>query len=126
MKSLIKYPEIETDMLRALIEGLHDRELRYSCTDLYDAGLRDEHELAEAIRHANHTLFCAGLNPQHYIKPIFVTNIENGDTYHDWKMSQTGFLLVFLSANESNKLFNRYKIEIIDRLNNYIRFQLLG
>ncbi len=116
MKSLIKYPEIETDMLLALIEGFHDRELKYSCADLYNAGLRDSLQLAEAVRYANQTLFRAVLNPQHYIKPIFVTNIENGETYHDWKMSQAGFLLVFLSAKESNRLFNRHKIELINRL----------
>lgn len=116
MKGLIKYPEFEADMLRALDEGFHDRELTYSCADLYDVGLCDAHKLTEAIRCANHTLFCAGLNPQHYIKPIFVTNIENGETFHDWKMSQPGFLLVFLSANESNRRFNRYKIELINRL----------
>ncbi|WP_339737547.1 hypothetical protein [uncultured Sunxiuqinia sp.] len=116
MKSLIKYPEIETDLIRRLIEGFHDQELHYSCADLYDAGLCDSSQLAEAIRYANQTLFRAGLNPQHYIKPIFVTNIENGETYRDWKMSQAGFLLVFLSAQESNRLFNRYKIELINRL----------
>ena len=116
MKSLIKYPETEDEMLQALIEGFHDRELHYSCTDLHNAGLFDDYELMEAIREANQSLFHAGLNPQHYIKPIFVTNIENGETYHDWKMSRTGFLLVFLSARESNRLFNRHKIELINRL----------
>ncbi|KOH45561.1 hypothetical protein [Sunxiuqinia dokdonensis] len=116
MKALIKYPEIDLDMLSRLIDGFHDRELRYSCADLYDAGLRDSHQLAEAIRCANQTLFRAGKNPQHFIKPIFVTTIENGETHSDWKMSPAGFLLVFLSAKESTRLFSQHKLELINRL----------
>ncbi|WP_299577113.1 hypothetical protein [uncultured Sunxiuqinia sp.] len=116
MKDLIHYPPNEVEWLNTLDELVHDRELKYRCTDLYKAGVEDETELLSAIRHANQSLFRSGLNPHHYIKPLFVTAVESGQTYHDWKMSAAGFLLVLFSANQSSRKFNRFKIALINRL----------
>ncbi|MGQ7869104.1 hypothetical protein [Sunxiuqinia sp. sy24] len=116
MKNLIHYPPNEVELLNTLNELMHDRELKYRCIDLCQAGIDDETELLSAIQHANQSLFRSGLNPHHYIKPLFVTALESGQTYHDWKMSEAGFLLVFFSANQSSRKFNRCKIALINRL----------
>jgi len=116
MTNLVKYPEIDHEMLALLEDALYDTELKFSCADLYSIGIDNSSEVLSAVMRGIQTLNRANALAQRHIKHIFLTDVESGKTCHDWKMSKLGFLLVALSAKGNNPEFNRFKINLIKRI----------
>lgn len=116
MNDIVKYSISKFDSIDLFIEAVHDRELKYSCYDLTNAGVETEAEIRLVIMRAMQSLNQAGLDPQHHFKHIFSTNIETGEIAHDWRMSKIGFLLALMSATGNNMLLNKMKIEIIKQI----------
>jgi hypothetical protein len=112
MKGILKYPVTEDDFIILFMEAMYDAELKYSCNDLFIAGIDNEAEIGLAILKSIQAIYQAGLMPEHHFKHRFVTNIATGDTYSDWRISRMGFLLVIMHATGNNPLLNKWKIEM--------------
>jgi hypothetical protein len=116
MADLVKYPIIEDELISYFTGALNARELKYSCDDLYNAGIENDFELGGAILKSIQVLKQAGLQPQHHFKHIYVTELDTGKTYNDWRISKMGFLLVLIHSTGSNQILNKWKIEMVKLL----------
>jgi hypothetical protein len=113
MKDIVKYPIVDDDFIDLLSEAMYDAELKYSCNDLFMAGIESEEEMGIAILKSIQVINQVGLVPQHHFKHLFVTSIETGKIYNNWRMSRMGFLLVLMHASGNNPLLNKWKIEMV-------------
>jgi hypothetical protein len=52
-----------------------------------------ETDMNEALLKTVHTLRLANLDTNHYLKRIYITEIESGKVYLDWLMNKLGFSL---------------------------------
>lgn len=113
---MVRYSYTEEDLFESFAEAIYDSELKYCCNDLYKTGIDDEADMSMAILKSMQVLGHAGLLPRHHFKHIFVTNINEGNIYSDWRMSKMAFLLVLMHANGNNPLLNKWKIEMVKLL----------
>jgi hypothetical protein len=116
MNDLTKYAISTIEGIDFFVEAVHDRELKYCCNDLHNAGIETDTEIGLVIMRGIHSVNQAGLFPQHHFKHVFSTDIETGEIVHDWRMSKTGFLLALMSATGSNPLLDKMKITIIKQI----------
>lgn len=112
MMEIIKYPLSENEMNRLFEEAIYDSGLKYTCKNLFTAGVENEAELVMAIIKSIQVVRQSGLTPQHHFKHLFVTSIETGKTFNDWRMSRMGFLLVLMHSGGNSELVNRWKIKM--------------
>lgn len=112
MSEIDKYPFEDNSANNVFVDNILESELKYSCKDLYKAGIDNEAEMKNAILKGIQTIKQAGLIPQYHFKHIFVTSIETGKVYNDWRMSRIGFLLSIMNASGNNPTLNNMKIEI--------------
>ncbi len=113
MNKLIKYPVDEKDFFDQFREALYDTELTYNCHDLLVAGIDSEPEMRIAILKSIQLIKRAGLVPKQHFKHCFVTSVESGKIYNDWRISRMGFLLTLLHAADDNPLLDKWRIEIV-------------
>ncbi len=113
---IAKYPLIESEILNELIDAIYDKDLRYRCSDLFQAGIVDEKIMANALKETMHTLKTSGLVPQHYMQRNFVTDIASGEVFFDWRLSKSAFLLTLLHAAGENQILYKWKKQIIELL----------
>jgi hypothetical protein len=116
MTAILKYPLTENELINRLSDKIHDLDLKYNCHDLYRAGIENETELKVAILKSIRVINQSGLAPQHHFKHIYITELDSGKTYSDWRMSRMGFLLTLIYSNANNHLINKWKIEILKLL----------
>ena len=112
MMEIVKYPANEDDFINLFADAMHDAELRYTCHDLFVSGIDSEAEMGAAILKSIQVIKQVGLLPQHHFKHRFVTSIETGEVYNDWRISKMGFLLVLMHATGNSPLLNKWKIEM--------------
>lgn len=112
MDEILRYPIDESEVINMLEDAIFDADLKYTCKDLYAAGIETERELRVAILKSIQVIKQAGLSPQQHFKHLYVTNIETGKTFNDWRISKMGLLLVLMHASGNNQLLNKWKIEI--------------
>lgn len=91
--NIIRYPLSVNEIISRFQEAANDVELRYRTTDLYRAGIETETDMSEALLKTVHTLRLANLDTTHYLKRIYITEIESGKTYLDWRMNKLAFSL---------------------------------
>ena len=116
MNSITRYPIDASEAINRFLDTVHDLEMTHTYRDLFLAGIDNGEVLYNAIQEAIRVLHLSGHNPEHHIKHIFLTDIQNGHTTHEWKMSRLGFTLTILSADGNSLRLNRTKIEIIRKL----------
>lgn len=109
------YTSEENDFFDQFAETLVNSELTYGCMDLRKTGIIDEADMAIAISKSMQTLQQAGIFPHHHFRHIFVTNIQTGNTYNDWRMSKTGFLLVLMHSSCKSPTLTKWKIEMVQK-----------
>lgn len=112
MMEILKYPLSENEIIGLFEEAMYDSSLKYTCKDLLTAGIENETELGLAIIKSIQVIRQSGLIPQHHFKHLFVTSIETGKTFNDWRMSRMGFLLVLMHSGGRNELVNKWKIKM--------------
>ena len=91
--NIVKYPLPINEIIRRFNDAVNDIELRYQTADLYRAGIETETDLNKALLKTVHTLRLANLDTTHYLKRIYITEIESGKTYLDWRMNKLAFFL---------------------------------
>ncbi len=113
---VVKYPLPVNEIIDRFQEVLKDKDLVFRTSDLYKAGIENQDVLNEALLKTIHILRLANLNTSHYIKRIYVTDIENGNTYLDWRMNKMTFFFVILNAESQNPVIVKWKSKILDLL----------
>ncbi len=114
--NIIKYPIPINEIISRFNDAVHDIELRYKTSDLYLAGIETESDLNDAILKTIHTLRLADLDTTHFIKQIYVTDIESGKTSIDWRMNKMAFFFVILNAESQNNLIFQWKKKILNTI----------
>jgi hypothetical protein len=113
MADILKYPVYEDELISFFADAIHDNELKYNCKDLYYAGIENDNELGDAILKSIQVIKQAGLLPHHHFKHMYVTELDTGNTYNDWRISRMGFLLILMHATGNSPVLNKWKIEMI-------------
>jgi len=113
MADILKYPINEDEFFSFFADAVHEKELNYNCSDLYFAGVENDIELGAAILKSIQVLKQSGMLPQHHFKHIYVTELDTGKTYNDWRISKMGFMLVLMHATVNSPVLNKWKIEMV-------------
>jgi hypothetical protein len=58
----------------------------------------------------------ANLDTTHYVRRIYVTEIESGRIHLDWKMNKLTFFLTILNTESQNPLILQWKKKIINMM----------
>lgn len=116
MDEIVKYSSYKNVFLDHFIDAFYDCELKYSCKDLFNAGVDNEKELEEAILKSMKVIKKVGLSPKQHFKHFYVTNIETGEIYNDWHMSKMALSLVLMHVSGNTPLLNKIKIEMVKLL----------
>lgn len=111
-----KYPLPIDEIISRFKEAVNDIELCYTISDLYRAGIETENDLNKALQKTIHILHLANLDTTHYIKKIYVTEIDSGKTYIDWRMNKISFFFVLLNSECQNSLILQWKKKILNML----------
>jgi hypothetical protein len=111
--NIVKYPLPIHEIISRFQEVVNDSELCYRTIDLYKAGVETEKDLNEALLKTIHILRVANLNTTQYLKRIYVTEIESGKTYLEWRMNKLAFFLAILNAESQNPIILKWKEKII-------------
>lgn len=114
--NIIKYPLSVNEIISRFQEAANDVELRYRTTDLYRAGIETETDMNEALLKTVHTLRLANLDTTHYLKRIYITEIESGKTYLDWRMNKLAFFFVILNSECQNSIILHWKRKILNTI----------
>jgi hypothetical protein len=114
--NIIKYPLPINEIISRFQDIVNDSELCYRTVDLYKAGIETEADLNEALLKTIHMLSMANLDTTHFLKRIYVTEIESGKIYLDWKMNKLAFFFAILNAESQNPLILQWKKEIINMI----------
>ncbi|MCO5259601.1 MAG: hypothetical protein M9916_05610 [Crocinitomicaceae bacterium] len=114
--NIIKYPLPINEIINRFHEAVNDCELRYRTSDLYKAGFETEADLNEALLKTIHILRMANLDTTHYLKRIYVTEIESGKTYIDWRMNKLAFFFVILNSECQNSIILQWKKKILNTI----------
>lgn len=114
--SIIKYPLTINEIISRFQEAVNDIDLFHTTADLYKAGIETESDLNEALLKTIHILCLANLDTSHYLKRIYVTDIESGKTYLDWRMDKMIFSLVILNAEGQNSIILQWKKKILNTI----------
>lgn len=114
--NIIRYPLSVNEIISRFQEAANDVELRYRTTDLYRAGIETETDMNEALLKTVHTLRLANLDTTHYLKRIYITEIESGKTYLDWRMNKLAFFFVILNSECQNSIILHWKKKILNTI----------
>jgi hypothetical protein len=114
--NLIKYPLTINEMISRFQDVVNDCELCYRKVDLYKAGVETEADLNEALLKTIRILRMANLDTTHYVKRIYVTEIESGRIHLDWKMNKLAFFFTILNTENQNPLILQWKKKIINMI----------
>jgi hypothetical protein len=114
--NIIRYPLSVNEIISRFQEAANDVELRYRTTDLYRAGIETETDMSEALLKTVHTLRLANLDTTHYLKRIYITEIESGKTYLDWRMNKLAFFFVILNSECQNSIILHWKKKILNTI----------
>jgi hypothetical protein len=114
--NVVKYPLPIHEIINRFQEAVNDMQLCYRTNDLYKAGIETEADLNEALLKTIRILRIANLDSTHYLKKIYVTEIESGKIYPDWKMNKLAFFFAILNAESQNHLILQWKKKIINML----------
>jgi hypothetical protein len=115
MYALRKISWNEDEMLANLKDAILHSELKYTCRDFYGLGVDSLNEVEAAIQYSIQILLRADVSPQQHFRYVFLTDIESGKVFHNWEMSNLGFLLTLLNIQNKNPQFDRLKIEILNQ-----------
>jgi hypothetical protein len=113
---IIKYPLPINEIVSRFEDVVNDCALCYRTVDLYKAGVETEADLNEALLKTIQILHKANLDTALYLKRIYVTEIESGKIYLDWRMSKIAFFFTILNAESQNPLILRWKKKIISMI----------
>ncbi len=113
MEEIVKYFANDNDLLDFFADAIYESDLKYSCKDLFNAGVDNEAELGDAILKSMKVIKKVGLRPKQHFKHLFVTNIDTGEVYNDWHMSKMGLSLVLMHVSGNNPLLNKIKMEMV-------------
>lgn len=114
--NIIRYPLSVNEIISRFQEAANDVELRYRTTDLYRAGIETETDMNEALLKTVHTLRLANLDTTQYLKRIYITEIESGKTYLDWRMNKLAFFFVILNSECQNSIILHWKKKILNTI----------
>jgi hypothetical protein len=114
--NVIKFPLPGNDIISRFQELVNDCGLCYTTIDLYKAGVETEADLNEALLKTIHILHKANLDTTLYLKRIYVTEIETGRIYLDWRINKLAFFFTILNAESQNPLILQWKKKIISML----------
>jgi hypothetical protein len=114
--NIIKYPLPFNEIISRFQEAVNDFELRYCTADLYRAGIETETDMNEALLKTVHTLRLANLDTNHYLKRIYITEIESGKVYLDWRMNKLVFFFVILNSECQNRIILHWKKKILNTI----------
>lgn len=104
------------EIINRFQEAVCDFELCYRTSDLYRAGIESKTELNETLQKTIHILRLANLDTTQYLKRIYVTEIDSGKTYIDWRMNKISFFFVLLQAECQNPIILQWKKKILDMI----------
>ncbi|MFQ3578646.1 MAG: hypothetical protein SNJ71_00720 [Bacteroidales bacterium] len=114
--NIIKYPLPINEIISRFQEAVNDVDLCYRTSDLYRAGVETEAELNDALLKTIHILRLANLDTTRYLKRIYVTEIDSGKTYIDWRMNKISFFFVLLNAEGQNSIILQWKKKILNTI----------
>jgi len=114
--NIVKYPLPINEIINRFQEAVNDCELRYRTSDLYKAGVETEADINEPLLKTIHILRMANLDTTHYLKRIYITEIESGKTYLDWRMSKIAFFFVILNSECQNSIILQWKKKILNTI----------
>ncbi|MFN4122720.1 MAG: hypothetical protein ACK4GL_05370 [Flavobacteriales bacterium] len=116
--NIINYPVPIHEIIGRFQEAMHEVELCYRTSDLYRAGIETEADLNEALRKTIYILRLANVDTTPYLKRIYITEIDSGKTYMDWKMNKITFFIVLLNAECQNSVILKWKKKILELIQN--------
>jgi hypothetical protein len=112
--NITKYPLPVNEIISRFQEAVNDVELCYGTTDLYRAGIESYTDIHEALLKSIHILHLANLDTTKFLKRIYITDIESGNTYSDWRMNKLTFFFVILNSECQNSIILQWKKKILD------------
>ncbi|MFN3557488.1 MAG: hypothetical protein ACK4VN_16130 [Bacteroidales bacterium] len=113
MNYMVKHPIPEVEFISYFKEALYDASLKYRCDDLFRAGFDDDAQISEAVLKSIQLLKQLDIPPHHHFRNIYITELETGKTYKDWRMSKAGFLLTVMNCSRNNPALSKWKMEMV-------------
>jgi hypothetical protein len=111
--NLVRYPIPLNEILNRFQEAVYDNELKYRTADLLRAGVEGEADLNKALLKTTHMLRLANVDTSHFLKRIYITDIESGKTHFDWRMNKVVFYLTILNSESQNDIIFQWKAKIL-------------
>lgn len=113
---IAKYPLPKNEIISRFQETIHDLDLKYTTADLFKAGIESQKDLNQAMLKTVHALHKSEIEITRYLKRIYITDIESGETHIDWKMNKLTFFFVILNSESQNATILQWKQKILEVL----------
>lgn len=111
---LVRIDWTESPSFEAFVQGLHERNLQYYCSDIQELlDITDFHQLEEPIRRAMEVCRREEIALEEHFKPIY--RCRESNTLRDWKLSGLGYCLVLLNCSPSHPTVARMQLALVQR-----------